>query len=706
MRIVQPLEATGTMFGAPEPAARPASVLPVRALLVARLSLAAFAVLSIAVQAMTVIRAVDDADGLWLAAFGDPGDAQSAMSHGGLALVSFIALGLLGILQVATFLIVSTLLVWRSRETIAFFVALLLISSVGADFPPDLFDLMSTNPLWAILGLFVTFWFPLMLVVIFYVFPDGRFTPRWTIIPAGLWAGSLAWTFFVTRTLDGSGGWHRLIAPVALLLSIVVAQIYRYLRVSGPVERQQTKWFLSGLGGLLITFAGGNVVLVVSGGFDATPSDSAALIWPIFEAVTGLASISLPVVLAIAVFRYRLFDLDLVVNRALVYGALSVSVVGIYVLVVGYLGTLFRTGGNLLISLIATTLVAVIFQPLRERLQRGANHLLWGQRDEPYAVVARLGRQLEETIVPNSVLPMIVETVATALKLPYVAIALEATNGSVVAAEQGHERPSAIEIFPLIYHGERVAELRLSPRSGEQILTPADRRLVNDLARQAGIAVHAVQLTQDLQQARARLVTGREEERRRLRRDLHDGLGPMLASQALTIDAATVLLDRDPQGALKLLREAKAQSRAAIGEIRRVVYDLRPPALDDLGLAGAIRDLADQFTTTTLSISSEVPESLPALPAAIEVATFRIVQEGLTNIARHAEATRCTIRLHLDSELELEIGDDGIGIPRNRRAGVGLTSMRERVEELGGTYSITDRRNGGTMITARLPLKG
>ncbi len=210
-------------------------------------------------------------------------DGQKALPNGGSALFAYIVLGTIGGLRIVTLLCVAMLLVWRSREVIAFLVAILLVAIVGADFPPNLFALLSTEPLRAILGLFVTYWFPLMLVVIFYVFPDGRFTPRWTIAPAILWAGSLAWTFVGARTFDGPSGWQRLIVPLVLLGSIIIAQTYRYFRVSGPVERQQTKWLLGGLGTLLTTFAGGNVLLAVTGGFNDVPPSSAEVIWPILR---------------------------------------------------------------------------------------------------------------------------------------------------------------------------------------------------------------------------------------------------------------------------------------------------------------------------------------------------------------------------------------------------------------------------------------
>jgi signal transduction histidine kinase len=214
-----------------------------------------------------------------------------------------------------------------------------------------------------------------------------------------------------------------------------------------------------------------------------------------------------------------------------------------------------------------------------------------------------------------------------------------------------------------------------------------------------------VRLTADLQHSRERLVTAREEERRRIRRDLHDGLGPALASLTLKLDAARNLLARDPATAEALLLELKTQTQTAIADIRRLVYGLRPPALDELGLVSAIREhAARNVSADSLRVSVEAPESLPPLPAAVEVAAYRIALEALTNVARHAQAKNCTVALTIKEDLRLEISDDGVGLPPGHRLGVGLTSMRERAEELGGTCIIERRAASGTRVSATLPL--
>ena len=213
-----------------------------------------------------------------------------------------------------------------------------------------------------------------------------------------------------------------------------------------------------------------------------------------------LSYAAVPVAVGFAVLRYRLYDIDLVINRTLVYGALTVSVVGIYVLVVGYLGALVQTGGNLFVSLLATGLVAVLFSPLRDRLQRAVNRLMYGERDDPYAVVSRLGERLEAALAPEAVLPTIVQSVKEALKLPYAAIALTENGAATprVTASAGEPVEKPLHL-PLTYQGEPVGELLLEPRAPGETFGPADRRLLEGLARQAGVAAHAVRLTTDLQ---------------------------------------------------------------------------------------------------------------------------------------------------------------------------------------------------------------
>ena len=423
----------------------------------------------------------------------------------------------------------------------------------------------------------------------------------------------------------------------------------------------------------------------------------------------GWVLIALPTAIGISVLRYRLYDIDLVINRTLVYVTLTAGVVGVYVFVVGYLGAVFRTGGNLGISLVATGIVAVLFVPLRDRLQRAVNRLMYGERDEPYAVVSRLGERLESTLAPDAVLPAIATTVREALKLPYAAIALPRDGDFEVAAASGQPTADPLRL-PLSYQGETVGELLLAVRMPGEEFSAADRRLLGDLAHHAGVAVHGVRVMDDLRRSRERLVLAREEERRRLRRDLHDELAPTLAALGLTAATVGELIPADPQKAFALNAELQAEIRSTVGEVRRLVYDLRPPTLDELGLAEAVRQRAARYNASEengdLRITVEASELPTELPAAVEVAAYRIVQEALMNVVRHAGAGTCAVRLACPAgrTLDIEVTDDGVGLPESPGFGVGLRSMQERAAELGGSCRVENATPAGTRIFARLPL--
>ncbi|HEY6409087.1 MAG TPA: GAF domain-containing sensor histidine kinase, partial [Ktedonobacteraceae bacterium] len=364
---------------------------------------------------------------------------------------------------------------------------------------------------------------------------------------------------------------------------------------------------------------------------------------------------------------------------------------------------------NLFISLLATGLIAVLFQPLRLSLQRAVNRLMFGERDNPYHVISHLGQRLETTLVPEAVLPMIVETVNQALKLPYAAITLKQGDEFPIVASHGEAGEIALSL-PLVYQAETIGQLLLAPRTRGEAFTSADRSLLDDLARQAGIAAHAVRLTTELQLARARLVTTREEERRRLRRDLHDGLGPQLAGLTLKLETARNRLAYDTL-ADTLLSDLTTRTQAAVTDIRRLVYALRPPALDELGLLPALREQALQYSDqgdNGLHISIDAPDCLPELSAAVEVAVYRIAQEALTNVVHHARARHCVLRLVLDEtagRLTLEVQDDGVWMTPTSKKGVGLVSMRERAEELGGTWTMKQAPTGGTCVLVQLPYR-
>lgn len=606
---------------------------------------------------------------------------------------------------------VSLVIFWRrSDDWMALFIALFLVMLVTGG-SPALSVLSSVVGFTSPLGICITLLQLLCVCSIaffFALFPDGRFVPGWT-----RW---LTLAYLLVQgflCLPSTSPYSLLRWPPVLLASLFLglalafgfAQLYRYRRVSTTIQRQQTKWIVFGmLVAMLLDVS--NLLLPL-----ALPTSAHTVFIVLSEVTLPLALLIIPGTIGFAVLRYRLWDIDLLINRTLVYGLLTLSVLGLYILVVVGLGTVFSALGNLFLSLLATGLVAVLFQPLHQRLQRAINHLMFGERNEPYRVLSLLGQRLEETLPAESFLPTIVETVAHALKLPYVAILWKPEPGLLgaesprLAAALGTSNLSGAETrVPLVHQGEQVGELVLAPRQRGEELTPADLRLVRDLAPQIGIAVHAARLTSDLQRSRERLVAAREEERRRLRRDLHDGLGPQLSSQALMLSAIKKQLRQDPDTAEQLVNDAIAHAQEAITDIRRLVYALRPPALDDLGLLAALQEQINQYHASGIVLTLEAPERLPLLPAAIEIACYRIVQEALTNVVRHAHATAATIELRVQEDLVVEVRDNGQGLPPVVYSGVGLRSMRERAEELGGTCLIETRASRGTRVRARLPL--
>ena len=320
----------------------------------------------------------------------------------------------------------------------------------------------------------------------------------------------------------------------------------------------------------------------------------------------------IPVSIGIAILRDHLFDIDVILNRTLVYGALTVMVVGGYVLIVGGIGSLIFSQQSLLLSVVATGLIAIAFQPVRHQLQKAANRLIYGYKDEPYVAISRLGRQLDVAQTPEAMLPMVVASIKDALKLRYVGIVLADAGSAVIDAG---DSSGAVEEVPLVFAGEEVGTLPFGRRSDAGRWAAGERELLADLARVAAVVVESVRLNRELQQERESLVVSREEERRRLRRDLHDELGPTLAALALRASTAADLMPQDPSRARQIVRELQTSLRDSVGTVRELARDLRPPTLDELGLVAAIRERADQLASADVGLRMrlDLPEALPPL---------------------------------------------------------------------------------------------
>ncbi|MEV6417959.1 histidine kinase [Kribbella sp. NPDC051718] len=404
----------------------------------------------------------------------------------------------------------------------------------------------------------------------------------------------------------------------------------------------------------------------------------------------------IPVAVAVAIVRHQLLDIRLVVSRALTWALLSILAVGAYAALVAITDNFISTRFGR--SAIVTVLIALLIAPVLPRLQRLVDRAMYGDRRDPARVASLVGEELSSGVAGG--MPGVVEAVRSALRLPYVAVS---ADGSLLASAGVAGTVVPVE---LSYGGTTVGSLLVGLRSGESGLSQTDRNVLTLVAVPLAVAVHATRLSAELQTSRERLVAAREEERRRLRRDLHDGLGPTLTGVAFTADAAANLVSVDAERASELLSTLRTDTRAAIADVRRLVDDLRPPALDELGLVGALQQRADALSWRAdgASVSVQVAaDGLPPLPAALEVAAYRIATEALTNVVRHSRATTAVLTLHCGSSLEVLVTDDG---PPNGawRPGVGLVAMRERAAELGGTFKAGPTPTGG-QVHATFPME-
>jgi two-component system, NarL family, sensor kinase len=491
----------------------------------------------------------------------------------------------------------------------------------------------------------------------------------------------------------------QILVPIVILLGLLAGlRVVRRAWKATGIERYQLRWRAYGVVLALVLFP-----LAVT---EALPV--------LTDFLDGLFFVT---TLAIPVVRYRLWAIDTVIRRSAAYALVTIAVAGLFA-VIAAAGTALvsqRTG-----FILGTAAAAVTFAPARSYSQQLVDHFFYGQRNEPYRALSDLGRRLANVATPGAVLPAVVAAVAESLRLPYVAIERPG-DGSVLAAagastESNSPEPASSgeaspERWPLSYQGTVVGTLVAQPRRGEQAFDPRDRAVLGDLARQAGAAVHAEALTTDLLESRHRLITAREEERRRLRRDLHDGLGPLLTSAGLNLDAARVQTtggQRRPGAGnpdlTALLDQAKEATAQALADVRGIVYGLRPTSLDDLGLAGAISAHIRRLGEGGGLCITLDAGPLTELPAAVEVAAFRIATEAVNNVCRHSGARNCEVRLQVEAgrQLLVEVADDGAG-GQPWPAGVGLLAMRERAAELGGTLTAGPGPHGG-LVRACFPL--
>jgi signal transduction histidine kinase len=425
---------------------------------------------------------------------------------------------------------------------------------------------------------------------------------------------------------------------------------------------------------------------------------------PVPRAVQLVAVGFVPVALGVAMLRHGLFGADRLLNRTVLYGTLSLAVLAVFGVSVG-LATAFGGGGTG--AVLAAVVVAVGLSPARTMVQRWVDRVLYGTSRDPYAALTGLGERLSAAASPEDVLPVVADAVADALRLPYVAVT--ADEGTAASAVRGVPT-GGTQVLPLRHAGAVVGTLTVGLPDGRAHLDRPAERLLHDLARLAGAAAQAVQLTDDVRRSRDELAAARDDERHRIRRDLHDGLGPALAGVALGLGAARRALTGSDPDTEALLAELEVEVRDSLDGVRHLVDDLPPTTLETLGLEAALGQYARSVSGRSgraLAVSVHTSGRLPPLPAAVEVAAYRIALEALTNVTRHARARRC--RIHLAARggtLLVTVRDDGRGPPANAPTGLGLPSMQHRAADLGGRCSLSPLRAGGTRLAACLPLTG
>jgi two-component system, NarL family, sensor kinase len=521
------------------------------------------------------------------------------------------------------------------------------------------------------------------LPLILQLFPTGKpLSRRWAVLCWLTVANAALGNMFVGPTPE-YGASSFLVAPwwavtegisaqVAqpVVLASVASLVVRFIRGTETV-RQQVLWLLVAV--IL-------VILINAPTWFTMPSGQTIVLLLSFPLI--------PAAVTVAVLRHGLYDVRIVLSRVVVYAVLTAGVIAIYVGLVAVLDRVLRGIGAPVIAALA---IALAFNPVRVRLQRLVDRAVYGTRRDPVAAVSAVGQRLA-----GDDLGGVADALRESLRLSYVAV--ERKDASIV--ESG-EQAATLQTWPLSYDAEPLGRLFVGPRHGERQLSRSDQKIIDLLAAPLAIVLHAQALTEDLRVSRERVIDAAEEERNRLRRELHDSLGPLLTSAAFQADGIALAAQSRPERAESLAIELADQLRQSVEGVRQLAYGLRPAALDELGLVGALREEGSRYGPVKVII--QAPESMPALPSSVEVAAYRIAAEALTNVVRHSDAKLASVQLTTDDgTLEMIITDDGSSTAP-WSPGLGLASIQTRASEVGGACEAGPTAEGGRVV-AVLPL--
>ncbi|HYI54493.1 MAG TPA: histidine kinase [Microlunatus sp.] len=460
------------------------------------------------------------------------------------------------------------------------------------------------------------------------------------------------------------------------LLLVLLAVVLRLVRADSE-ERTRVMSLLFALGVFVVAVVAGRAV------------------WsPVADFLDVAAAAFLAVVLVSAVLRRRLEGVAVVVSHSFVYAVLVVLVATGYAVVVGLLSTLGAELAPFGAGVVAAASALAVL-PLRSRLQRLVDRVMHGDRADPYAALTRLASRAHGAPTSEEVLAAVAGSVAVSLRVPWVRVTAFGESSEHGTHGTGHGAHA-----PLVSGDTEVGSIEVVAGPGRR-LGPGELTLLETLGRHAGVTIEAVRLAEAASLHQRGLVAAREEERRRLGRELHDELGPTVAGLSMQLGALRDLVRTDPDVVVDRLDALHASAMQALADIRRVAHDLRPPVLDQLGLAGGLRQLAE-----SLGLRARIEADLPPLSAMVELAAYRICAEALTNIAHHAGASQVVVDVRVSGdELTLTVVDDGRGLPPNAAPGLGIDSMRERASELGGRLVVTQGPAGGTRVYGVLPLR-
>lgn len=576
-----------------------------------------------------------------------------------------------------------------------------------------------------------------LLAFLILSFPDGKLPgPRWrapTLIVIAVFAVLTVGSMLTPSSVSLAPRLPSVIAPgiaalapiynpvstvfPIILLSIPLVAVVVRLRRSRGVERRQMQWF-AGIAAITL------VVVLASTPF-------VVLLPNVGNAISGFAfdlglGVALPLAIGLAVMRYGLYDMDLFISRALVYGSLAVFITAVYVGIAVGLGSLVGSGGrpNLALSILATAIVAIGFQPVRERVQKVANRLVYGQRATPYEVLSEFSGRVAETYAADEVLPRMARVLQEGTGAQSATVWLRgnaelrpaATFPEALAAHEAMSMrngtlpalPGATRAVEVRHQGELLGALSVSKRRGEG-LTPIEEKLVDDLAHQAGLVLKNVGLSSDLQArldelrtSRQRLVQAQDAERRRLERNLHDGAQQHLVALKVKLGLVQMLLSKAPDQAMATIAQLKEDADDALETLRDLARGIYPPLLADKGLVVA---LESQARKATVAVTVQAV-GVQRYPQDVEATVYFCVLEALQNVQKYAAATCVIVRLQATHDtLSFEVTDDGAGFdPATARTGTGLTNMGDRLDALGGTVMVTSRPGAGASVRGELPV--